>query len=352
MSVEPAVLRQRIDDALAAEVARMVARLTTHHSVMEPLGTSLRQFVSNGKRIRPILLLLGFQAAGRRDVDAVLGPALALELLHTCALVHDDVIDRASTRRGKPTVHMQFEQQHAAHDWAGDPRGFGTSVAILVGDLAFVYADELFMQASVEPQRLLDGFGWFTRLREEVMAGQYLDLHSAITRTHDRELALTVATMKSGRYSVTRPLQVGAALGGASDHLLDGLLAFGDPLGRAFQVRDDLLGLFGDEAATGKSAWSDLAEGKRTLLVAEALARLDPHDRQLLDDELGRPGLSEDDALRLRDLIVDSGARDVTERYVTEAIAQAREALEALDIPSASRDALATMTDELGFRSR
>ncbi len=352
MAVEPAVLRRRIDETLTGEVTRMVSRLAAHHPVLEPLGETLRQFIADGKRIRPILLMLGFQAAGESDVDAVLGPALALELLHTCALVHDDVIDRAPTRRGQPTVHVQFEEQHRAAVWAGDARGFGDAVAVLVGDLAFVYADELFMTASVDPHQLLDAFGRFTLLREEVMAGQYLDLHSATTRTHDRDVALTVATMKSGRYSVTRPLQVGAALAGGSQELLDGLLAFGDPLGRAFQVRDDLLGLFGDEAATGKSAWSDLAEGKRTLIVAEALARLGPQDRHRLDEGLGRPGLSESDALELRDLIVRSGARDVAERYVAEAVGQAREALAALDVPPSSRDALATMTEELGFRSR
>lgn len=325
-------LRVRVDGGLAAYLDRALPRLVGLHGALEPLADELRAFVlGGGKRIRPSLLLVGHRAAGG-DVEAVLGPALALELLHTCALLHDDIIDAAPTRRGRPTTHRTFAARHAEAGWSGDGRQYGEAVAILLGDLAFVQADELFLEATVPPDRLLAGLRMFCVLREEVMAGQYLDLHAAASRTTSVEVALTVATMKSARYSVARPLQLGAVLAGGSEELVAGLGRVGEPLGRAFQVRDDLLGVFGSEDETGKSAASDLAEGKRTLLVAEAAERLDPAGRDELEDALGDPGLDAAGAQRVRELLVRSGGRDAAEAYVERAVAEALDELERLPV--------------------
>jgi geranylgeranyl diphosphate synthase type I len=225
-------------------------------------------------------------------------------------------------------------------------------MAILVGDLAFVYADEMFLQATVPSASLLDAFRRFTTLREEVMAGQTLDVHAATSGSTDRLAALTVATLKSGRYSVARPLEIGALLAGATAELVDGLGAFGDPLGRAFQVRDDLLGVFGDDATTGKSTASDLAEGKRTLLIAEAVAGLDASDRRELLAGLGDPTLDAARTDRLRELIELSGARAATESYIEVAVADARQVLDHLDIPAGVRTQLAQVASYLGDRTR
>lgn len=345
-------LQQAVERALAAALDRILPRLVGTHPALAPVADELRAFSSGGKRIRPALLLLGFEAAGGGERHAALGPALALELLHTCALVHDDVIDRAATRRGRPTVHRTFAARHADAGWRGPAESYGEAVAILVGDVAFVHADELFLTAEVPPTDLLAAFRRFTVLREEVMAGQYLDLQASVEGLGDRDLALRIATLKSGRYSVSRPLEIGALLAGGDAHLVAGLGAFGEPLGRAFQVRDDLLGVFGDEATTGKSTSSDLAEGKRTLLVAEALQRLDASGRAELEAGLGDPGLDGEQARRLRDLLASSGARDAAETYVTNAIAEARRVLAGLELPEANRTALAAVADYLGARSR
>jgi geranylgeranyl diphosphate synthase, type I len=344
-------LREEIETALSAALDRLLPRLVTHHDALGPVADELRAFLSGGKRIRPVLLLLGYEAALGEDRRRVLGPALALELLHTCALVHDDVIDQASTRRGRPTVHHAFARVHRESGWAGAPMAYGEAVAILVGDLAFVHADELFLDAEVPAERLLAGLRHFGTLREEVMAGQYLDLHAAASATTDRATALSVATLKSGRYSIARPLELGALLAGAEMDLVAGLGRFGDPLGRAFQVRDDLLGVFGDQAATGKSVASDLSEGKRTLLVAETLARLDPAARADFEAEFGDPGLGPAGADRLRSAMEDCGARAATEDYVREAVAEARGVLEDLELPGASRDALGNLATYLVERS-
>jgi geranylgeranyl diphosphate synthase, type I len=375
VSSSPSVLAAsaaRVDAALQERLGVLLPRLSALHPALGPVSEHLGTFLHGGKRIRPTLLLLGYAAgrgapavgrsgdgsggdatgtAGGADREAVMGPALALELLHTCALLHDDVIDRAATRRGRPTVHHAVAAEHRAAGWAGDALGYGEATAILLGDLAFVQADELFLEAAVAPEDLLAGFRRFTVLREEVMAGQYLDLHAATARLTSRELALTVATLKSGRYSVARPLEIGALLAGAEPALVAGLGAVGDPLGRAFQVRDDLLGVFGEEAVTGKSVASDLAEGKRTLLVAEAAERLDAADRERLEAGLGDPDLGADEAAALRELLEACGARAATERYVEEAVDEALAALDRLDLDAEVAAELTEVARLLGDRA-
>lgn len=346
-------LRADIDDALGRTLDVVLPRLAGHHAALGPVADELRGFLADGKRIRPALLLLGYEAGGGSDAAAVMGPALALELLHTCALIHDDVIDRAATRRGRATVHERFAAQHRAERLHGDADAYGQAIAILAGDVAFVHADECFLDVDVEvvaPGDLVRAFRRFTVLREEVMAGQVLDVHTAASRTTDRELALTIATLKSGRYSVARPLQIGALLAGADEALVEGLGRVGDPLGRAFQVRDDLLGVFGDQAMTGKSVASDLVEGKRTLLVAEAAARLDADAWTALDARLGDPALTDADAAELRATLERCGARDATERYVDEALAASDAHLGELGLPDTTQARLRTAAAELARR--
>jgi geranylgeranyl diphosphate synthase, type I len=317
---------------------------------LAPLTAELRAFMAGGKRIRPALLLLGFEAAGGRQLHAVEGPALALELLHTCALLHDDVIDQAPRRRGRPSVHHAFATRHRSEHWRGDPEAYGRAIAILLGDLAFVQADALFLSGQVPDHVLLAAFRRFTVLREEVMVGQALDLHAATAGTTDRGLSLQIATLKSGRYSVARPLELGALLAGADPELLAGLHAFGDPLGRAFQLADDLLGVFGDTATTGKSVSSDLAEGKRTLLIAEAAARLGPGDRRRLEEALGDPELDAASTQRIRELLEQCGARAATEQEIERSIGAARAALAELQLAGGATASLQAVADYLGKR--
>ncbi len=350
---EMTALREAVDAALVRYLDRALPRMVDLHGSLASLADELRAFVvGGGKRIRPSLLLLGYRAAGGDDLEAVMGPALALELLHTCALFHDDIIDAAPTRRGRETAHLRFAREHREQGWAGDPEAFGTAVAILLGDLAFVQADELFLEGAVAPERLLDGLRRFTLLREEVMAGQYIDLHAATARETSREMALAVATYKSGRYSVARPLEIGAALGGGSPALIAGLAEVGGPLGRAFQVRDDLLGVFGDEGETGKSVAGDLVEGKRTLLVAETAARLAPDELARFEALLGAPGLDAADAARLRMMMRESGGREATEAYVVASVDESLAALDRLGLDAGVAAALAQMARFIRDRLR
>lgn len=327
-----------VNERLEVHLDRALSRLRGLHPDLAPLADELQAFVADGgKRLRPVLLLLGHEIAGGL-ADDVIGPALAAELLHTCALLHDDVIDAADTRRGRPATHVTFAAHHRSLGFGGDADRFGVAVAILLGDLAFVQADEAFLDTTLSADRVLAGMHAFNELREEVMAGQALDVLAAASRSSDLDKALTVATLKSGRYSVTRPLQLGAVLAGAGEALLATLQEVGDPLGLAFQLRDDLLGVFGEHTETGKPVAGDLAEGKRTVLVAEAAARLPTSDWEVVEAALGRSDLSDDDAERVRDLLRDCGAVGAVQARIDDLVAQARDAIGRLPATTAAQD--------------
>jgi geranylgeranyl diphosphate synthase type I len=327
-----AELERAITDASAA----LAHELTGLDPALLPAAEALTVALGTGKRLRPALVCWAFEAHGGRDVTGVLGAGVAVELVHTCALVHDDVIDRSATRRGAPSLHARFAALHAS-TWTGSPDAYGTAVAILLGDVLLAAADAHLLAAAVAPAALAAAHDVFTRMRIEVMAGQFLDVDAAARGEASRERALSVATLKSGRYSVSRPLQLGALLAGASATQAAALAAVGDPLGRAFQLRDDLLGVFGDPAETGKSDASDLAEGKRTLLVAETLARLDGAPRERFLAGLGDAALSAEEAMALRALMERSGARSAVEQAVAAEVAAARDGIDGLALPPERR---------------
>ena len=259
-------------------------------------------------------------------------------MLHTFALIHDDVMDRALMRRGRPAARRCFSLAHTADQLAGDDEWFGNSAAILTGDLAFVWADELLDTAALDAATMARVRRAFNELRVEVMAGQYLDLRLDGNRRADPEAARQVALLKSGRYTVTRPLQLGLAVAGGDMATHGALEAYGDAVGLAFQLRDDVLGLFGDPAATGKSATDDLRAGKRTLLMLRALALATPAQRTQLERSLGNPDLDDGDADRCRDIVRRSGALAAIETLVRHQHTVAIDAIAAL--PSPARPAL------------
>lgn len=346
-----ATLTEVVEASLHDAVRPALARVTDLHPALTPWADELRgMLAAGGKRLRPALLLLGHRAVGGDRDDTVLPAALALELLHTCALLHDDLLDDADTRRGRTTAHVSFAATHDDHGWAGTADRYGAAAAVLVGDLAFVVADELFLDADVADDRLLRALRVFTTLREEVMAGQALDVQAAAARLTSRELALTIAATKSGRYSVARPLEIGALLGGAAEDRAAALAAAVEPLGQAFQVRDDLLGVFGDADTTGKSAADDLREGKRTLLIAEALARADLRDRELLERLLGDPELDDEQVARARRVIERTGAVDAVRTWIDDAVSAGLAAVDGLDVADDARATLREVGEWLAGR--
>jgi len=297
-----------------------------------------RQFLSGGKRFRAQFAHLGWQSVptpstgpGTGTLSGLVSAASALEVFHAAALVHDDIIDNSDTRRGAPSAHRRFESLHGVQGWAGNPGDFGRASAILLGDLLLGWSDELLDEGLDEaPDRVSArrARAEFNRMRTEVTAGQYLDIleeRAWITQAEAElfDRAVRVIVFKSAKYSVQAPLVIGAALAGADDAHLDSLRTFGLPLGIAYQLRDDLLGVFGDAAVTGKPSGDDLREGKRTVLIALARERLSSSDLGAVDRLLGRPDLTPEQIASLQQTILDSGAVDRVEALIQENVAQA-----------------------------
>lgn len=324
--------------------------INTRESIVTTISPDLavlvdysRQFLSGGKRFRARFAHLGWQsvpAASAGGVDTnlagLVSAASALEIFHAAALVHDDIIDNSDTRRGAPSAHRRFESLHGAEGWAGSPGDFGRASAILLGDLLLGWSDELLdegLDDAPDRSSARRARAEFNRMRTEVTAGQYLDileerawLTQAESELFDR--AVRVIVFKSAKYSVQAPLVIGAALAGADDGHLDSLRAFGLPLGVAYQLRDDLLGVFGDAAVTGKPSGDDLREGKRTVLIALARERLDSTRLGAVDRLLGRPDLTGEQIQWLQETIVASGAVDRVETMIQENVAGALSVLQ------------------------
>jgi geranylgeranyl diphosphate synthase type I len=339
-------LRAAVAGALEDFLATQRRTLTGMDAALGAVSEELSALAHGGKRLRPAFAYWGWRGAAgdtpgpAEAEDAVLREVAALEFVHVSALVHDDVMDGASTRRGRAATHLGFASRHGAEALEGDPAAFGIGAAILVGDLALVWSDELLRCSGLTAAALTRARGVWDTMRTEVTAGQYLDLLRAAGGLPGPQGALTVARYKSAGYTVQRPLQLGAAIAGAGPRMFEAYTAIGLPLGEAFQLRDDVLGVFGDPAVTGKSADDDLREGKRTLLIALAELETDEAGRALLREALGNPDAGPDQFDALRRLIDTTGARARVEERIAERTDSARAAIAAAPIPEEARAAL------------
>lgn len=309
-----------------------------------------RVVASGGKRLRPLFCLLGHRAAGGAIDDRAVRAASALELLHTFAIVHDDVMDRSETRRGVPASwkHLAEEHRRAGHRGAAEP--YGTSAAILLGDLALVLADTALLASGFAGEPLIAGLGRYARMRTEVVAGQFLDVLAAHRGSADEREARRIAVLKSGGYTVEGPLHIGALLAGADEEAMSALSRYGLPLGEAFQLRDDVLGVFGDPDVTGKDRDSDLREGKRTVLVAKAMAASSGDDRRLLEDRLGRGDLTVEELARTREVLEATGALGDTLALIDDRVASAKATLAGSGLEDGAVALLAQMADLVAVR--
>lgn len=331
-------LRGQIEGALLLFLNEQRTQLAAIGSELDPVSTALTEYVLNGgKRLRPLFAYWGFRGAGGSTGAATIRACASLELIQACALIHDDVMDASDTRRGFPAIHKRFAALHRSQGLSGDSEGFGLSAAILLGDLALVWADKMFHSAKVETAALLSAIPIFDEMRVEIMAGQYLDVLEQALASQSIERSLRVARLKSAKYTVERPLHFGAALAGADAGIIESYTQYGMPLGEAFQLRDDLLGVFGDPEETGKPAGDDLREGKRTVLIAAALERANGTQAAFIEQHLGRATLGEGDVLSMREIITDTGAVAVVEEMIESGLAKALGALEGSRIEESAR---------------
>ena len=315
-------LRGRVDSTIAGFVAAARDRLALADALFDEITVLID---AGGKRTRPAFCYWGYRSTGAEHGRGIERVAAALELLHTFAIVHDDIMDSSEERRGVPTVHAEE----------------GENVALLVGDLALVLADALFMGSGFSPDAITRAFKSYSRMRQEVIVGQYMDLRLSERELIREDEARLVARMKSGRYTIEEPLLIGTSLAGGPGALSEGLSRFGELLGEAFQLRDDLLGTFGDRAHVGKPVDSDIREGKRNVLYAKTLVSLQQADRDFFVRRWGGgSSLTDADIRRMRRLIESSGARRGTEALLGKLKEEALEELESLAIDGESRRAL------------
>ncbi|GAA4983328.1 polyprenyl synthetase family protein [Kineococcus glutinatus] len=305
----------------------------------------IRALLRGGKRLRPAFCYWGYRGAGGADGDGIVDVGAALELFQAAALIHDDLMDDSDTRRGLPAAHRRFASLHAGAGWAGSEERFGLAGAVLTGDLCLGWSDELFSAARLPAADVARARGVFSLMRTQLMGGQYLDvLEQAAAAVSDPagavDRARRVVRFKSAKYSVEHPLLLGARLAGAPEQLLASYSAVGLSLGEAFQLRDDVLGTFGDPEVTGKPAGDDLREGKRTLLVALALRSASPAQAATVQRLLGDPDLDADGVAALREVLVATGAAAAVEEHIARLVEEACEALDAAAVDETSRAAL------------
>ena len=335
---------KRLEALLAVERERWAK---VDADLVPPIDEIARLVLAGGKRLRPAFCFWGFVGAGGEPTDElVIDAGAALELLHAFALFHDDVMDGSLTRRGEPTTNAKFEASHGANKLAGESRRFGDGVAILVGDLAYVYSDQLMRNASPQAWTI------WNELRIELNFGQYLDMLGSAMNERRREKAERICRYKSGKYTIERPLHLGALLAAPTrgDELIPALSTYGLPLGDAFQMRDDVLGAFGDTAITGKPVGDDLREGKPTPLMAIATSRANA--AQLKELQLvGNQELTPAQIARVQEVIRETGALDELEVVITRLTDEAIAAVQNVPFAQSVRDELITLAEYVSWRT-
>lgn len=328
-----------------------------------PVVDYTQSLLQGGKRFRALFCYWAWRASlndssyhqSEQEIQdseqAIAGIAASLEMFHAAALVHDDLLDQSDTRRGAPAIHKRFETLHKEKSWAGAPERFGVAGSVLVGDLMLGWSSEIFGNALLHsPNREIESAcrDEFSLMRVEVMAGQYLDVleeNAAATRPVSEGVgrAEKVILYKTAKYSIEAPLRIGAAFAGADPAKLNQFTQFGIPLGIAFQLRDDILGVFGDPSVTGKPAGDDLREGKRTVLVAltlEALTERSPSMAESFEELLTSRELDAHQIAFMQKLIKDSGALEKTERMIVELGDRSLESLDAANLEESAKATL------------
>lgn len=345
---------EAVEGLLSDRVDAHAASLLAVSDDLADVARALTSAVRGGKRLRAAFCLWGARGgAGGTDVAGGHEAAAALEMFHLAALVHDDLMDRSDDRRGEPTVHRRFADAHRASGGLGDPEQFGSAVAVLAGDLCLTWSDDLLADAvaAAVTGTARGARAVWTQMRDQVIAGQFLDVLGQAQAETDVARIGRVLRYKSAKYTVEHPLLLGGALAGAAPALMARYSAFGLRVGEAFQLRDDVLGVFGDPEVTGKPAVDDVREGKRTLLVAYAEEHADRPQRAVLERHLGDPGTDGDGVAAVREVLVDTGALDRVEERIGELVARARAELDAMAVDHRTRHALGALSDACAWRA-
>jgi geranylgeranyl diphosphate synthase, type I len=343
-----ALYKDRIDSRLRKFLSSRVQRAKR----VSPRAAEMMQHIlefnmRGGKRIRPILVVFGYKAAGGKDEPAILDAAIAVELMEGYLLIHDDIMDQDELRRGYLTMHRIFENRSRERYQTEDHSRFGESMAIIAGDIAAVMGSEAILGSDFPAERKLVAVDKFNRAVVNTCFGQLLDLESVLEPSITEDDVRRLHTLKTAVYTIEAPLHIGAVLAGATDKELKVLSNYAIPLGRAFQIQDDILGLFGSQKKIGKPVGSDIREGKRTFLIIKALERAKTTDRRFLQACLGHKDITEEDVARVQKIVTDTGSLEYSQREVRSLISESLEVIRESRLRPEGRDFLIGLADFL-----
>ena len=350
----------RVQSELTSFLAEQIRYLGEIATELIPVAEAMNAFLlDGGKRLRPLFAYCGYLAAGgtaaENGDDAIIRAVSSLELLQGCALIHDDLMDGSDIRRGKPSIHRFFEGVHQSEELAGSAERYGASAGILLGDLALVWSDQMLHSSGVTSTSLIQVLSIFDEMRVELMSGQFLDLHEQALASQSVARSLKIARYKSGKYTVERPLHFGTALAHPDEAKRQNYMTifseFGLPLGEAFQLRDDLLGVFGDSSVTGKPTGDDLREGKRTVLMAMTQDRASEEQEQTISKFFGDPNLNDAGIEELQMIITNTGASEHVEELIEKLTLTALDALNREEINETARALLNELASNAVKRS-
>lgn len=305
---------QKADPIIARFFDQKIAEAEKISPIAVDMLRRYQRFLRGGKKIRGGLAKLGYELCGGENKKAILRASVAIEIIHAFLLMHDDFMDQDNLRRGQPTIHKQYEVFHKERLIKGDPGHYGESMAVSVGDLGTFLGHEIFIKSGFAAERVVAAIEVMSRLLANVALGQGLDITLERYKKVSQKAVLLVHEHKSAQYTVTLPLMVGVILAGAGDKVLSAIEGYGLPVGLAFQIRDDELGLFSNKKRLGKPVGSDVRENKNTLLRLKALEEARGRDRKFLEYAYGNRDLTDEEIERVRKITIETGALDYSQK--------------------------------------
>lgn len=343
--------RKEFDKQLLAFLVSKKIEASSLNPEASVLIDEIIRFSENGgKRVRPAFMYSGYAAAGGQAFEAILYTTMAVELLHTFALIHDDIIDNSDLRRGQLTTHKQFEKIHKEKRLLGDRKEYALSSAILTGDLALSFAEEIMTSAPFPQERIRRARYFFDQMKEQVIYGEYLDVLGGYRKSLTEDEVLQILDLKTAKYTVERPLHIGAMLAGAPYSLIETFSRYGIPFGQAFQMQDDIVGTFGDEEEIGKPADSDIKEGKKTLLLSRAYQKASSEEKKLLDKVVGNKQATSKEINQVRSIMKKTGSYDYCVGLAKQLLEQSRSAVKDVKLTEEGKWYLLAAVDYLEER--
>lgn len=320
--------------------------------VLDAMKFFKKTILAGGKRIRPILMCVGYKAAGGTDYKEILKTSISIEFIHAFLLMHDDIIDRDDLRHGKKTMHAHYRDYNKLFLLNKDANHFGTSIAIVVGDFIYSLGNQVLFESQFKSQIIIRALNKLQKVVGLTCVGEIQDVHMEYRNKVTEEEILTMYTNKTAKYTFEGPLQLGAMLAGADIDFCEKLGEYAVPIGIAFQLRDDMLGVFGNTKKTGKPVGSDIAEGKITFMVKRAYTDATRIQKKELDNLLGNQQINANDVKKFQNIMIDTGAKEFTEKYMQELIQQAQKSLEKMDLKNNAKQFLLALSGHLNQREK